>query len=211
MTMSWHGVALDAIDRAARHAANACWSRALDAEERVATAYVGIANYLASTDEHPYHHRLVAAGVDAVDAAALSEIRAAGATAPVRRATYWLGRNVGESFDEVVTDRLAVEQVLGGLRPADADAIRALAIGGTLAEAAELLGVVYGTAQRRVAIARRAALDLWGDGEAIAMRRDRRVESYSRPPATHGKCGHELSPENTYRTQRTCRVCAIQR
>jgi len=206
----WLGVPLGAIGAAARHAANACWSRALNMEERVAIAHLAIGEWIAAADEEPLHNRMVTVGVKAIDAVALHEVRAVGATSPTRHVTYWLDRSGDDSACDKLIDSIALQQVLDAMRPADREAVIALCIGGTIAAAGALLGISYGSSQRRLTTARRAALDLWGDGDVIPMRRDRRVESYSATTRTHCQRGHEVTPENTYRGG-ACRQCVLDR
>lgn len=222
----WGGFTLAQIEAAAQHCARHCWSQILTMEERAELAWGAIAEAVADgvrAGRTPKWNDILRAGTDAIDTEAMDWLRHNGRSNTRSFFVYWTweaGFRWSTDPAAGVEARLALGQVLAAMRPIDRETLVALAMHGTQAAAADALGIVYGSMTRRTVNARRAFYELWFQGGQVPpLTRDRRVQSYTKPPVTHCKNGHEFTPENTYRNgkgatglrRKGCRACAIER
>lgn len=146
-----------------------------DFSVRFEAAWDGITDELLAAQSRPSRHDLQAAGKGAISRGLLKDFchtygvadrdLTAGIASAPRFAAYWLGER-GEGFEERVTDRVALGQVMAALRPADRETLEALAAGGDLAAGAALLGIRRGAFQMRVSQARKAFEARWYSPEA---------------------------------------------
>ena len=169
-----HGYTLADAERIAGRAARDHPSSLLShADRRDAGAHAVTVAILAAA-ERPHHHVLLRAASDAISRAVTAEKHHHGMnrwheTAP-RFARYWTQPGPAP-FEETVTERIAVRQVLGGLRPGQRRDLEALAGFGSQGAAARSLGTTAVTFRSRVSKARAAAAVLWFAPETAPGRR----------------------------------------
>lgn len=204
------------LDRLAWSAAWSCWSRVLDPHERHDTAYSAILEVVAehgAAGASATPVELVEAGIRAVEDDAHAVRSDRGLTAPRGHAVYWDDDRGEPDPGDTVPPRLALAEVMAALPDRHVEALLILAAYGDPQTAASAVGVSYGTFQRRVQVARRAAYELWFDGEVPPHPTfDRRTPTTL---ATHCGRGHEYTPDNTrWRKatsgrgrKRACRAC----
>ena len=207
---------LHTLDRLAWSAAWRSWSRVLDPHERHDIAYGAIAEVVATHGAEGTVAtvvELVDAGIAAIEAEATAVRSGYGLTAPRGHAVFWDDDRAEPDPGDIVPPRLALAEVMAALPERHVEALLALAAYGDPQTAARAVGVSYGTFQRRVQVARRAAYELWFDGETPPRPTfDRRTPTAL---ATHCGRGHEYTPENTrWRKatsgrgrKRACRAC----
>lgn len=149
---------------------------------RFEAAWDGIVDELLAAESRPSRHDLQAAGKGAVSHGLLADYAhtygvhgrevAKGAGSAPRFAAYWFDRG-DEPFEERVTDRLALGQVMDAIGPRHARFLEALAVAPDTRSAAEALGILRSSYTRYVMDARRAFEVLWYSPEAPPGRKKR--------------------------------------
>lgn len=217
-----HGYTLRSLDHLARRALIRCHGSGLAMPDRYMIAYEAITIALMETDETPDEYDLVRAAQMAITSANNSEFQAHGLThteakPSPRFMAYWrTTAGPTQPAVERVEDRIALTQIWAHLTENQREALLAFASTGQRAKAAKALGLQEPEANRRILVARRAAVALWHDHETPApLPKDRRRGSNKKPPITHCRRGHEYTLENTItrwdrsvrRVVRRCRAC----
>lgn len=169
------GYTLADLQRLARQATLGVGARAATFHDMYDTAYSAIAEHLYATDQEPSETSLVSKGRGAI----IAEIRAAQrergqASNTSRRddrqspsfAVYWdwAARNT-PSPEQLVVERVAADQILAALTPAQSAAVHALATCADYRAAAESMSTRYGTFTGNLSDGRRRFLRLWHEGE----------------------------------------------
>lgn len=169
-----HGYSVEHLDRLARIAAKRAFGRTTaDPLDRIDIAWTGIVEHLYEAVERPTTTQLLLAGTTAIldwDTATRRahgvphhRIWAGPGTMP-QFARYWSQRSTPSPEDPIV-ERLSVHQIWPTLTPQQQESLTALAVHGTLALAAEAIGINYFTFWQRIKRARAAFLHAWHQGE----------------------------------------------
>jgi hypothetical protein len=219
-----HGYTLGDLDAMARHACAYDRSMASDADTRYRTAWSAIAEALSAAEHWPRRESLVRAGWEAIYA----EVRQMRHTFGMRRdgpdrdvasgarfAQFWY--SPVSSFENDLTERLALPAIMATLTDSERSAVVALAVHEDYQLAAASLGLPLSTLTVRLSAARRRFRRRWfaPDTAPPITGTDRRVQAHGRPLPDHCGHGHAFTPENT-RTRpggkgRTCRACERER
>jgi hypothetical protein len=171
MTELPHGRTVEEVARIARHIAFSQRGRILDLDEATDIAAVALVERCYA-DPAPTDVDLFRAARSAVSAANQHEYSYAGLEQHVARkgregtphewARYWHGQTALVSpFEEELTDRLAVRQVVAALPPRHREALVALAEQGSYEGARTALGLSVKGWEHRIARARVQARALW--------------------------------------------------
>jgi hypothetical protein len=187
-----HGWTLPEIHAIARSAALSNRWLVSDFAVRYEAAWDGIVDELLAAAERPSWHDLAAAGKGAVSRTLLKDFchtygvadrdLMAGIGSAPRFAAYWFERD-GEGFDERVTERIALRQVMAAVGPRHAGFLEALAAAPDMRSAAEALGIPRSSLSTYVSQARDAFEALWYWPEAPPE--GRRAQSRYAPSAAN--------------------------
>ncbi|MFD5317546.1 hypothetical protein [Streptomyces sp. NPDC127098] len=213
-----HGYSGRDIARIANWAVWRAKCSAFDSWYQREIAWSAIAEALCTLDERPEEKDLYFVGVQAIYTETRSLSRAAGISQsdkPITRfAAYWLAIGRQWHEDDPVTERIAAIQVYDGLDYADQWTLWALTRTEDRAEAAQLLKTTLGAFNKRLAKARKAAVELWFAPEPVPRRIPWHLEG---PRKSGGLCGqqkHAMDGENVgFRRSRSgarhryCRAC----
>lgn len=219
-TVLRHGVTLEDLERAARLAQNRSIGAAMMfSAERYDIAFSGAAAALYEAESPPTLVDLINAGTTAIGRAASAELhhhgkdntRHIGQEWP-RYVAYWTP-GAKTPLEDWVVERHALSQVWKHLKPAEQEALAALAVHGTADAAAKAMGKKHRVTYKHIRDGRQRALALWLEGETPPPPPiDKRVKSYSPPPQECFR-GHPWDEENTvwHRSgrsrRRVCRQC----
>jgi len=162
---------------------NRGWWPAGDRADQVATAWEGIAEHLCAAAVRPSRGELMEAGRRALASEVRDSIRHHGARRDGTNDGSAFGRYWGwhsgpvPSPEVMVTDRLAVGQVLAGLTGRQVQAFEALALSEDYVLAAQALGVRPQSFRSLIGRAREEFYGLWHEGETPSRqyRPDRRL------------------------------------
>lgn len=210
-----HGYTMARVDRLADYAVNKASALASSVgwSEARQVAWSAIVDLLYLTPEKPTEWSLIDAGKRAINDCWLDgHIRARGlkpdrenggyVEAPKFHA-YWVFI-VGPRPDwtDAIIERMALPRVLGVLTPLEYDAVITLAAHGTMAKAAEALGVDYGRFKQRVHSARKRMLAAWFDDETP-------LTTSKAPAAVACRYGHSRDTHGYEAADgtRQCRLC----
>ena len=174
MTPIAHGWTLADAERIAGRAARGHPSSLLPHADRRDTALHAVTEAILTAGDRPSVPVLLRAASDAISRAVTAEKHHHGMgrwhdTAP-RFARYWTQPGPAP-FEETVTERIAVRQVLAGIRPSWRRDLEVLAESGSHEAAARVLGTTVVTFRSRVSKARAAASALWFAPETAPGRR----------------------------------------
>ena len=226
-----HGYTVQDLHQMTAAAMKADRSMAMDYADRRDIAWSAIAEALCEAPHWPKRSTLIQAGWQAIYKAVREEYRQHGyadrawdaghASAP-RFVKFWYSPTA-PSHEERIVERIAIEQVLGTLKPIYQDAVTSLAVHDDYRRAAEGLNLKDKAFRFRISTARKSVLALWFEGETPRKLRqtDRRVGVHGQELATHCSNDHEWTPENTYvrsrilrgkrHTSRVCKACEHDR
>ena len=180
-----HGYTLDSLTRLAHFAARRKrWHGGTGLPVRFEVAFSGMAEHLYAAEAPPAVGELIEAGWRAIAGHAGAERQFLGRAhdgphGPGQKfERYW--RQVAApagSPEEKVIERLALATIWPCIRPANRDALAALAAHGDYQRAADALSISYAAFKSRISEGRREFLALWHDGEAPSRPwvRDRRA------------------------------------
>lgn len=200
--LRWGYVAAD-LDRFARMAmSRQIGTYALDPVDRYEAAWSAIALALYEADEQPSPGALIYVGWNAISAANADEARHHGRDLirhkGTTRSAFWLywDKRYARSPENGIVERLALDQIWPQLTPGQQEALTALAVHGSMAEAARALGKSPSSLHQLAHKGRERFKALWHEGETPSRPwgRDRRRTE----PATHCPSGHERTPETSY-------------
>lgn len=168
-----HGYTVADLDDLAARAVrnNMRWWAAADRGDQHVIAWEGIAEHLCAAAVPPSGPDLLEAGRRAL----AREIRAAmrhhgarqdGTNNGANFARYWLGQpRTAPSPETLITDAVALRQILAALTPRQRAAVSALAVRGDYALAAQACGIEPQTFRALIGRARKEFLRLWHEGE----------------------------------------------
>lgn len=166
-----HGYTLRDIGQIAARAAARHWSRAADPADRYDAAWHGIAEALSQAAAAPSRDDLFRAARAEISRLTDQHYRAHGLASHTPQHTrawqqyWWQHTRPQPSWDETVTERVALTQIWPRLSPVQQQALLALATHGDYRAAAAATGKSYTTYRVHLTAARRAFRALWHEHE----------------------------------------------
>lgn len=223
------GYTLADLDRFARRAItqNLSWWRGADRHDQYDTAWSAIAEYLCAARQAPSALDLIAVGSAALSVEANAYRhhhgipRTGGESGQLPRFTAYWHQPQHDPWSDAVVDRVALGQILAGIKPAHRKALTLYGAGAGADSVAKALGITVSTYKQRLSRARTEFRELWfAPDSPPALHGDvvrRKAGTLNR---THCTAGHELTGE-TLRWEKPrrpgwaptwrCRVCESER